>query len=140
MGAWFAAFWSPADLPGLRQLVRLYDQVGVASFSARGVAAADGHVRCDAEGPAGSPLACPAGWGEPGRASWGEVSVGPVWALAVGGVMPWKPQHPDDFPTLRVGVLDWWADLFPSPRDPAEPFVLTDSQARGCWSGSGWIR
>ena len=27
MGAWFAAFWSPADLPGLRQLVRLYDQV-----------------------------------------------------------------------------------------------------------------
>ena len=73
-------------------------------------------------------------------AGWGEVSVGPVWALAVGGVMPWKPQHPDDFPTLGWGVLDWWADLFPSPRDPAEPFVLTDSQARGCWSGSGWIR
>lgn len=45
--------------------------------------------------------------------------------------MPWKPEHPDDFPTLGWGVLDWWADLFPSPRDPAEPFVLTDSQARG---------
>jgi hypothetical protein len=26
-GAWFASFWSPADLPGLRQLIRLYDQV-----------------------------------------------------------------------------------------------------------------
>lgn len=25
--AWFAAFWSPADLPGLRQVIRLYDQV-----------------------------------------------------------------------------------------------------------------
>jgi hypothetical protein len=25
--AWFAAFWTPDDLPGLRQLVRLYDQV-----------------------------------------------------------------------------------------------------------------
>lgn len=25
--AWFAAHWSPSDLPGLRQLVRLYDQV-----------------------------------------------------------------------------------------------------------------
>jgi hypothetical protein len=25
--AWFAAHWTPDDLPGLRQLVRLYDQV-----------------------------------------------------------------------------------------------------------------
>ena len=32
MGAWFAAFWSPADLPGLRQLVRLYDQVERGEF------------------------------------------------------------------------------------------------------------
>jgi hypothetical protein len=27
MGAWFAAHWSPDDLPGLRTLVRIYDQV-----------------------------------------------------------------------------------------------------------------
>lgn len=25
--AWFAAFWTPSDLPGLRQVIRLYDQV-----------------------------------------------------------------------------------------------------------------
>jgi len=31
-GAWFAAFWSPADLPGLRQMVRLYDQVERGEF------------------------------------------------------------------------------------------------------------
>jgi hypothetical protein len=27
MGSWFAAFWTPDDLPGLRQVVKLYDQV-----------------------------------------------------------------------------------------------------------------
>lgn len=32
MAAWFAAFWTPADLPGLRQLVRLYDQVERGEF------------------------------------------------------------------------------------------------------------
>ena len=32
MGAWFAAFWTPSDLPGLRQLVRLYDQVERGEF------------------------------------------------------------------------------------------------------------
>lgn len=26
MSAWFAAFWTPADLPGLRQVVLLYDE------------------------------------------------------------------------------------------------------------------
>lgn len=26
-GAWFAAFWLPEDLPGLRTLIKLYDQV-----------------------------------------------------------------------------------------------------------------
>lgn len=26
MGAWFAVHWTPEDLPGLRQLVRTYDQ------------------------------------------------------------------------------------------------------------------
>lgn len=27
MRAWFASHWSPADLPGLRTVIRLYDQV-----------------------------------------------------------------------------------------------------------------
>ena len=27
MNSWIAAHWTPADLPGLRQLIRLYDQV-----------------------------------------------------------------------------------------------------------------
>lgn len=44
--------------------------------------------------------------------------------------MPWRAEHPDDFPTLGWGVLDWWADHLPSPRDSSQPFVLTDSQAR----------
>jgi len=32
MGAWFAAHWTPDDLPGLRTLVRLYDQVERGEF------------------------------------------------------------------------------------------------------------
>lgn len=32
MGAWFAAFWLPEDLPALRQMVRLYDQVERGEF------------------------------------------------------------------------------------------------------------
>jgi|GEM_PF-3588073 len=32
MGAWFASFWSPDDLPGLRQVIRLYDQVERGEF------------------------------------------------------------------------------------------------------------
>lgn len=32
MGSWFAAFWRPEDLPGLRQVVRLYDQVERGEF------------------------------------------------------------------------------------------------------------
>jgi len=30
--AWFAAFWKPSDLPALRQMVRLYDQVERGEF------------------------------------------------------------------------------------------------------------
>lgn len=44
--------------------------------------------------------------------------------------MPWKPQHPDDFPSLGWQVLDWWADHLPSPRDKDAEFILTESQAR----------
>lgn len=32
MGAWFAAHWTPADLPGLRTLIRIYDQVERGEF------------------------------------------------------------------------------------------------------------
>lgn len=32
MGSWIAAHWTPEDLPGLRQLVRLYDQVERGEF------------------------------------------------------------------------------------------------------------
>lgn len=32
MGAWFAAHWTPDDLPGLRQLIRVYDQVERGEF------------------------------------------------------------------------------------------------------------
>jgi hypothetical protein len=32
MGAWFAANWTPEDLPGLRTLVRIYDQVERGEF------------------------------------------------------------------------------------------------------------
>lgn len=32
MGAWFAAHWLPEDLPALRQLIRLYDQVERGEF------------------------------------------------------------------------------------------------------------
>jgi len=32
LSAWFAAHWSPADLPGLRHLIRLYDQVERGEF------------------------------------------------------------------------------------------------------------
>ncbi len=35
-GAWFAAFWTPSDLPGLRQLVRLFDQVERGEFQRAG--------------------------------------------------------------------------------------------------------
>jgi hypothetical protein len=31
--AWFAAHWTPDDLPGLRQVVRLYDQVEREEFT-----------------------------------------------------------------------------------------------------------
>lgn len=32
MGSWFAAHWTPDDVPGLRQIVRLYDQVERGEF------------------------------------------------------------------------------------------------------------
>lgn len=32
MSAWFAAHWTPADLPALRQLIRLHDQLERGEF------------------------------------------------------------------------------------------------------------
>ena len=34
--AWFAAHWGPEDLPGLRQMIRLYDQVERGDFVRHG--------------------------------------------------------------------------------------------------------
>jgi hypothetical protein len=36
MGAWVAAHWTPVDLPGLRQLIRVYDQVERGEFQRSG--------------------------------------------------------------------------------------------------------
>lgn len=43
--------------------------------------------------------------------------------------MPWKPQHADDFPSLGWDLLEWWADVLPSPRDASSEMVFTDEQA-----------
>jgi hypothetical protein len=32
LGSWFAAYWTPEDVPGLRQVIRLYDQVERGEF------------------------------------------------------------------------------------------------------------
>lgn len=36
LSAWFAAFWTPDDVPALRQIVRLYDQVERGEFQRAG--------------------------------------------------------------------------------------------------------
>ncbi len=36
MGSWFAWFWSAEDLPALRQVIRLYDQVERGHFQRHG--------------------------------------------------------------------------------------------------------
>jgi hypothetical protein len=36
MGAWFASHWGPEDLPGLRQVIRLYDEVERGEFQRHG--------------------------------------------------------------------------------------------------------
>jgi hypothetical protein len=43
--------------------------------------------------------------------------------------MPWKAQHADDFPSLGWELLDWWADVLPSPRDATSELLFTDEQA-----------
>lgn len=45
--------------------------------------------------------------------------------------MPWHGPEPDvPLPSLGWQLIEAWSELFPSPRNEAEPFVLTDEQAR----------
>lgn len=44
--------------------------------------------------------------------------------------MPWKPKCPGDFPSLGWEILEWCTEHLPSPRDPSQPLVFTDAQAR----------
>jgi hypothetical protein len=43
--------------------------------------------------------------------------------------MPFKPAYAGEIPSLGWELIEIWADVFPSPRDESEPFVLTDEQA-----------
>lgn len=44
--------------------------------------------------------------------------------------MPWRgAEYPGDSPSLGWSVLDWLAEILPSPRDPSGPLVFTDEQA-----------
>lgn len=44
--------------------------------------------------------------------------------------MPWRgPEYEGEFPSLGWDLIERWAELFPSPRDESQPFVLTDDQA-----------
>jgi hypothetical protein len=45
--------------------------------------------------------------------------------------MPWRgPEFDGELPSLGWGLLDWWADVLPSPRDHSQPLIFTDEQAR----------
>lgn len=44
--------------------------------------------------------------------------------------MPWRgPTHDGEIPSLGWQLIEAWSDLFPSPRDESQPFILTDEQA-----------
>src|SRR5688572_16966093 len=44
--------------------------------------------------------------------------------------MPWRgPEFDGEIPSLGWQLIEAWSDLFPSPRDESQPFVLTDEQA-----------
>src|SRR6478609_9720403 len=43
--------------------------------------------------------------------------------------MPWEPREPGERPSLGWALIELWAELFPSPRNERERFVLTDDQA-----------
>jgi hypothetical protein len=43
--------------------------------------------------------------------------------------MPWRPRFEGELPSLGWGLLDWWTEVLPSPRDHDEPLIFTDEQA-----------
>lgn len=44
--------------------------------------------------------------------------------------MPWRgPQVDGEIPSLGWQLIEAWYELFPSPRDESQPFLLTDEQA-----------
>jgi len=44
--------------------------------------------------------------------------------------MPWRgPESEGELPSLGWNLLEWWADVLPSPRDTTEPLIFTDEQA-----------
>lgn len=44
--------------------------------------------------------------------------------------MPWRgPAFEGELPSLGWSLIERWSELFPSPRDEKQPFVLTDQQA-----------
>ena len=45
--------------------------------------------------------------------------------------MPWRgAEFEGELPSLGWSLLEWWADVLPSPRDHSEPLIFTDEQAR----------
>lgn len=44
--------------------------------------------------------------------------------------MPWQPSRDGELPSLGWALLDWWAEVLPSPRDHSQPLIFTDEQAR----------
>lgn len=45
--------------------------------------------------------------------------------------MAWRgAQFEGELPSLGWSLLDWWADVLPSPRDHSAPLIFTDEQAR----------
>lgn len=44
--------------------------------------------------------------------------------------MPWRgAEFEGELPSLGWSLLEWWADVLPSPRDETEPLIFTDEQA-----------
>ena len=45
--------------------------------------------------------------------------------------MPWRGSSVEgELPSLGWSLLEWWADVLPSPRDSSEPLIFTDEQAQ----------
>lgn len=42
--------------------------------------------------------------------------------------MPWVPEFPGERPSLGWSIAQLWFELFPSPRNEREPFLLTEQQ------------